>query len=158
MALLQWLSHYIHKAFLMLKVKTLYNKECRFNFMFFRCEKNCLHAYIEPNMVSTVVLLYHIMGYVKGSSFQVLKFSSSSSWSLFTSVHLCLHASSVLCQASLSNSPFYDLNLLANMSDDFHLKISNEDSGDTYQHAHKILQHVFWRTSGWDTKPASCWR
>ena len=41
--------------------------------MFFKCENDCLQAYVEPNMVNTAKHLLCSVSYVAGSAFQVLR-------------------------------------------------------------------------------------
>lgn len=61
--------------------------DCRLVLMFFICEKDCSHAYVEPNMVNTAILTHCSVWYVTGSMFQVLTISwvaaGSAGWSCF---------------------------------------------------------------------------
>ena len=89
----------------------------RFVLMFFKCESNCSHEYVEPNMANTAILCS--VWYVTESAFQVLTINWSTSWSFFISVHLCLIASYGCCRASISKCTFSDLNLFTHTSETF---------------------------------------
>ena len=52
-------------------------RDRRLLLMFFRCEKDCSHAYVEPNIVNTAILTRCSVWYVTGSAFQVLTISWS---------------------------------------------------------------------------------
>ena len=56
--------------------------------MFFKCENDCSHAYVEPNMVNTAICAPCSVWYVAGSPFQVLTINWPAGWSFFVSVQM----------------------------------------------------------------------
>lgn len=49
-------------------------RDRRLDLMFLRCENDCSHAYVDPNMVNTAILTRCSVWYVTGSAFQVFEF------------------------------------------------------------------------------------
>lgn len=68
--------------------------------MFFRCEKDCSRAHVEPNVVSTAILTRCSVWCVTASAFQLLTIS----WSAGASFSISAH--SACCRSSLSKSSF----------------------------------------------------
>ena len=64
-------------------------RDRKFVLMFFKCENDCSHAYVEPNMANKAIHTLCTVSYVTGSAFQVLTINWSLGWS-FSFLSTCV--------------------------------------------------------------------